>query len=152
MKKRSVLRYLCCAAAVVLLAGAVVKGWGAPSILPFAADEVEYAELYRFDVPAAAEKKTVTEPAQVAWVCSRLSVWAFPWPFEPESYVGGGCASFRFHLTDGLAYEVVYSPPLSLYRTDAGRRWTLTNLEQIWYDCEAPAAPAPESELPVITQ
>ena len=85
-------------------------------------------------------------------MCSRLSVWAFPWPFEPESYVGGGCAGFRFHLTDGLAYEVVYSPPRSLYRTDTGRRWTLTDLEQIWYDCEAPAAPAPESELPVITQ
>ena len=149
MKQRQIVRTVILCAAVLLAACALKWGWGAPSLVPFDAAAIEQIELYRYDVPAAAEKKTVSDPAQVAWVCDRLSVWAFPWPFA-NTGAGGGAASFRFHLADGTTYELICTPPYTVHRADGSTRCTLTELEQIWYDCAAAAAPAPQDELPVL--
>ena len=102
MKQRQIVRTVILCAAVLLAACALKWGWGAPSLVPFDAAAVEQIELYRYDVPAAAEKKTVSDPAQVAWVCGRLSVWAFPWPF---ANTGAGGAKKYAALDDTLAEE-----------------------------------------------
>ena len=148
MTRQRLFLYLGGVLAAVLFV-AFFKGWGAPSLLPFRAEEVERVELYQFVVPAAAERKTVTDPAQVADVCRGLSAWAWPW--QNPTYEGGATTSFRFYLKDGTTYELIYSEPRTLYRTDHGQCCTPTNLGAVWQDCPAPAAPAAEDALPVIS-
>ncbi|MBS6639727.1 MAG: hypothetical protein KH295_01575 [Clostridiaceae bacterium] len=150
MTKRSVLIYLSWVLAAALIT-AFLMGWGAPSLLPFRAAEVERVELYHFVVPAAAERKTVTDPAQVGNVCHGLSAWAWPWPME-NTYSGGATTSFRFYLKDGTTYDLIYSEPRTLYRTDSAQQCTLTDLGVVWRDCPAPSVPVAEDALPTISE
>ena len=147
MKKAAV--FLLTVMLPVILAGCSQK---AAVELPFTPSEVEAAEMFRYVVPADAEKKVVTKPDDIESLCAvfdRISVREQ----ELEPAAGSGAAGFRFCLSDGTLYEIVYcsvavkSGSLQLswseqqYVTDA-------DIGAIWHQYDYSAVHAEEDELP----
>ena len=128
-----------------------------PLDLPFAAEDVVSAEMFHYDgVPAAAEKKDLTEPADLEALYGLLDGLELREP-APEEVSGASVTSFRFRLADGSEYEGIYSGAgvksgkltvtgsSAAYETsaDIGSAWS--NLAQ-----EDEPVPADADELPVI--
>ena len=128
----------------VILAGCSQK---AAVELPFTPSEVESAEMFRYVVPADAEKKVVTNPDDIESLCAVFDgISVREQELEPA-------AGFRFCLSDGTLYEIVYcsvavkSGSLQLswseqqYVTDA-------DIGAIWHQYDYSAVHAEEDELP----
>ncbi len=122
--------------------------------LPFMPSEVESAEIFQYVVPADAEKKGITNPADIASLCAvfeGLSVQER----ELEPAAGAGATGFRFCLSDGTLYEIVYCPAAvksgslqlswseQAYVTDA-------DIGALWKQYDYSAVHAEEEELPDI--
>ena len=104
MKKAAV--FLLTVMLPVILAGCRPK---AAVELPFTPSEVEAAEMFRYVVPADAEKKVITEPADIESLCAVFDgISVQEQALEPAA--GSGAAGFRFCLSDGTLYEIVYCP------------------------------------------
>lgn len=133
----------------VILAGCRQK---AAVELPFTPSEVESAEMFRYVVPADAEKKVVTNPDDIESLCAVFDGISVR-EQELEPAAGSGAAGFRFCLSDGTLYEIVYcsvavkSGSLQLswseqqYVTDA-------DIGAIWHQYDYSAVHAEEDELP----
>ena len=65
MNRKHIRNGLIGAALVLLAAAALVRGWDAPSLLPFKAEEVNEIEMYQYIVPAATQKRRF--PARIRW-------------------------------------------------------------------------------------
>lgn len=122
--------------------------------LPFTADDISSIEMYRFaGAPASAEKKTVTAKGDIKTLYDELDGLPLK-SGKLEETTGAVVTSFRFNLSDGTSYELIYGcfgvKKGNLKSTtggfeyatsaDVGALWTLlSNLE---------ALPAAESDLP----
>ena len=122
--------------------------------LPFEDADVERVEMFYFIAPTEAEKKVLTQQEDIQNLYQFLNGLTLR-NQETEPVAGGTVTSFRFHLSDGTAYEVIYSA----IAVKSGRIWA-TGMDQDYftsadvggiynaYHNEAEAAA--EGELPVL--
>lgn len=122
--------------------------------LPFEDADVERVEMFYFIAPTEAEKKVLTEQEDIQNLYQFLNGLTLQ-DKETEPMAGVAATSFRFHLSDGTAYEVIYSA----IAVKSGRIWA-TGMDQNYftsadvggiynaYHNEAEAAA--EGELPVL--
>lgn len=122
--------------------------------LPFEPADLDWVEMFRFQNPAQAEKKVITDPADVKDLCDLLESISLK-DKKTEPVAGGSVTSFRFHCTDGKTYEVVYSAiavksgriKMTGWETDY---FTSADLGTCWNNYDYPVTDAAESELPVL--
>lgn len=147
MKKAAV--FLLTVMLPVILAGCRPK---AAVELPFTLSEVEAAEMFRYVVPADAEKKVITEPADIESLCAVFDgISVQEQALEPAA--GSGAAGFRFCLSDGTLYEIVYCPVAvksgSLYLSWSEQEYvTDADIGAVWRQYGYSAVHAEEGELP----
>ena len=118
--------------------------------LPFEA--AARIEMYRFVVPASAEKKEITEPEEIADVYSTFSNLKVT-DKETEPLTGSTVTSFRFCLLDGTNYEIIYNAGgVKSGRVQLGEEtkdyFTSADIGSLWKNCQEEAVKADESELP----
>ena len=113
--------------------------------LPFEVGDVENVEMYHFvGAPVAVEKKTIVEEENIKYLYDMLKRLSY----EDKKVKGNDnptVTSFRFNLTDGTSYELIYScygvKNGSLKSTtgnfeyfasaDIGSAWSNINLEAV---------------------
>ena len=147
MNRKHIRNGLIGAALVLLAAAALVRGWDAPSLLPFKAEEVNEIEMYQYIVPAATQKKTVSGPDQMAQVCRRIAAASVQPRTDEQSYTGGETTIFRFHLQNESTFEICFTEPHFVRCTDGAVYQTPSNLGGIWKAMDVPAESVPENEL-----
>lgn len=147
MDRKHIRSYLIGAALVLLAAAALAWGRGASPLLPFESEEVQQIEMYQYIVPAAAQKKTVADPEQIAQVCRRIAAANVQAQVAGSSYAGGETTIFRFHLKDESIFEIRFTEPNFVRCTDGTVYQTPANLGGMWKAVDAPAEPVPENEL-----
>lgn len=123
--------------------------------LPFEDADVERVEMFSFIDPTEAEKKVLTQQEDIQNLYQFLNGLTLQ-DKETEPMAGVAATSFRFHLSDGTAYEVIYSSSA----VKSGRIWA-TGMEQdyftsadvggIYQSFQYEAEAAAEEELPVLT-
>ena len=121
--------------------------------LPFSASQVERIEIYRFVVPAEAEKKTIASFPEIQEICGVFtSLRVKENTLEPAA--GGQVVSFRFYLDDGSKFEMVYVSPehgIGELKAEGFDCQTTADLSAIWDDYGgSETISAPESDLPAI--
>ena len=110
--------------------------------------------MFRFTNPADAEKKVITKSEDIEEIYQTFeSVSLKDKTTEPTA--GGSVTSFRFNLSDGTSYEVIYSE----VAVKAGRVIT-TGMEQdfftsadigaFWVSYDYEVTTASEDELPAL--
>ena len=129
--------------------------------LPFEPADLDKVEMFRFQNPAEAEKKVITDPADVKDLCGLLESISLK-DKKTEPVAGGSvtsfrfhCTDFRFHCTDGTTYEVIYSAigvksgriKMTGWETDY---FTSADLGACWNNYDYPVTNAAESELPAL--
>ena len=121
---------------------------------PFELSSIENVEMFRFTNPADAEKKAITKSEDIEEIYQTFeSVSLKDKTTEPTA--GGSVTSFRFNLSDGTSYEVIYSE----VAVKAGRVIT-TGMEQdfftsadigaFWGSYDYEVTTASEDELPAL--
>lgn len=122
--------------------------------LPFDAAQVTGVEMYRFTVSADAEKKVLTRQADINAVYELLDGLAVS-DRKTQAEAGEAVTGFRFYLTDGAEYELVYCAQgvkrgrLVIPGAQA-EYFTSADVGAAWQH-GGEAAPAKESELPAIS-
>ena len=120
----------------------------------FELSSIENVEMFRFTNPADAEKKVITKSEDIEEIYQTFeSVSLKDKTTEPTA--GGSVTSFRFNLSDGTSYEVIYSE----VAVKAGRVIT-TGMEQdfftsadigaFWVSYDYEVTTASEDELPAL--
>ena len=121
---------------------------------PFELSSIENVEMFRFTNPADAEKKVITKSEDIEEIYQTFeSVSLKDKTTEPTA--GGSVTSFRFNLSDGTSYEVIYSE----VAVKSGRVIT-TGMEQdfftsagigaFWGSYDYEVTTASEDELPAL--
>ncbi|BFJ85654.1 hypothetical protein Ruko_20710 [Ruthenibacterium sp. TH_2024_36131] len=121
---------------------------------PFELSSVENVEMFRFTVPAEAEKKVITESEDIEGIYQTFeSISLKDKATEPTA--GGSVTSFRFHLSDGTSYEVIYSEVAvksgRIITTDMEQDFfTSADIGATWESYDYEATTASEDELPAL--
>lgn len=123
--------------------------------VPFEESEIESLEAYHYDgVPVAAEKKLVTGAEDITYLYETFRDLLLQ-EKEVEELTGASVTSFRFHLTDGTAYEIIYvghGVKSGKIKTSGGSSYfTSADIGQIWKNLSYEAEPVSETELPAVT-
>ena len=121
---------------------------------PFESAGLDRVEMFRFQNPAEAEKKVITDPADMKDLYDLLESISLK-DKKTEPVAGGSVTSFRFHCTDGTTYEIIYSSiavksgriKMTGWETDY---FTSADLGACWSNYDYPVADATESELPAL--
>ena len=120
---------------------------------PFEVSDVTNIEMYHFTVPEDAEKKVIAEPGKIEHIYQTFeSISLKDKAAEPAA--GSSVTSFRFHLSDGTSYEVIYSAVAvksgRIITTDMEKDFfTSADIGGIWANAyDYTAVPAEESKLP----
>ena len=122
--------------------------------LPFDAAQVTGVEMYRFTVPADAEKKVLTQEADIRVVYELFDGLAVS-DRKTRAEAGETVTGFRFYLTDGAEYELISCAQgvkrgrLVIPGAQA-EYFTSADVGAAWQH-GGEAAPAKESELPAIS-
>lgn len=121
--------------------------------LPFAAGDVESVELYYYEgAPVAAEKKVVDDQTAIKNLYDMFEGLALKRKAVEET-AGARITSFRFNLSDGTTYELIYecygvkTGKLKSV-TDTVEYFTSADIGACWDNIDLAAVPAEESELP----
>ena len=122
--------------------------------LPFEPAELDTVEMFRFQNPTQAQKKVITDPADMKDLCDLLESISLK-DKKTEPVAGGSVTGFRFHCTNGKTYEVVYSAiavksgriKMTDWETDY---FTSADLGACWNNYAYPVTDAAESELPAL--
>ena len=114
---------------------------------PFELSSIENVEMFRFTIPADAEKTVITESEDIESISLKDKT--------TEPTAGGSVTSFRFNLSDGTSYEIIYSA----VAVKSGRVIT-TGMEQdfftsadigaFWGSYDYEVTTASEDELPAL--
>lgn len=121
--------------------------------LPFDVADVCNVEIYRYVVSSAAEKKVATEAEDIAhlyFVFSGLEVSGK----ERKPAPGKAITSFRFNLSDGTSYEIIYysiavkSGRLK-FPSEQLDYFTSADIGGLWSNINYEVVAASEDELPV---
>lgn len=126
--------------------------------LPFEADEVVSVDMYRYvGAPVSAEKKVIVAEETIKSLYNKFESISYEIK-DVEETTGASVTSFRFNLSDGTNYELIYgcygvkngnlkSPTGNFeYFTSADIGWNWEFL-----DSELEAVAAEESELPKLS-
>ena len=122
---------------------------------PFEATDIENIVMYYYDgVPAGAEKKLVTDKEDVEYIYNLFQGLDLK-QNNTEEYAGASVTSFRFALSDGTNYEIVYvgnGVKNGIIKSSTGDFEYFTSADIGWcwsqLNTELVAEPAAESELP----
>ncbi len=120
---------------------------------PFEVGDVENIEVYRYaGVPVSAEKKVVVAATDIANLYDRFEDLSLK-EKQVEENIGADVTSFRFNLSDGTNYELIYvcngvkNGKLKSF-TGNFAYFTSSDIGSYWSDIDLEAVPVEESELP----
>lgn len=133
---RKIAGLFCC----LIVFAAVLCGCEEKNDMAFQAEQIGTIEVYRYvGVPAAAEKKLTEDQNEIRNVCEQLlSIGS---PKSGEALAGAEVISFRLHLDDGSACELIYTE-----NTSQG----LKEVRKIWDAVSSEAVSAEMEELPIL--
>lgn len=121
---------------------------------PFEVSNVKNVEMFHFIVPADAEKKVITESKDIEGIYRTLeSISLKDKATEPTG--GGSVTSFRFNLSDGTSYEIIYSAVAvksgRIITTDMKQDFfTSADIGANWERYNYEIITVPEDELPAL--
>jgi len=122
---------------------------------PFEVEDVENVEMYHYDgVPASAEKKVVVAENDIKTLYDKFKGLSLK-DKTTEETAGADVTSFRFNLSDGTSYDLIYAcygVKNGELKSEAGgfKYFTSADIGSYWNDLntELEAIPINESELP----
>lgn len=123
--------------------------------LPFEASEIASVETFHFIDPTDAEKKVITRQDDINDVFSVFQGLSLK-EQKAEPAAGAACTGFRFFLSDGTTYEILYwsvavkSGRICTSETEESL-FTSADIEANWNRYDYEAVPAAESELPLLS-
>ena len=92
---------------------------------PFEVEDVESVEMYHYDgVPASAEKKVVVAESDIKTLYDMFKGLSLK-DKTAEETAGADVTSFRFNLSDGTSYDLIYACQ-SIY---ASGRWDMNRMD-----------------------
>ncbi len=123
---------------------------------PFESSEVENVEMFYFIDPTDAEKRVVTDQEDIADISKTLQSISLQ-DKKTEPVAGNSVISFRFNLSDGSLYEVVYSAVAvksgRIATTDSEKEYfTSADIGGMWDNYDYEVVHAGEDELPVLLE
>ena len=122
---------------------------------PFEVEDVESVEMYHYDgVPASAEKKVVVAENDIKTLYDKFKGLSLK-DKTTEETAGADVTSFRFNLSDGTSYDLIYAcygVKNGELKSAAGgfKYFTSADIGSYWnnLNTELEAIPINESELP----
>ena len=122
---------------------------------PFEVADVESVEMYHYDgVPASAEKKVVVAESDIKTLYDMFKGLSLK-DKTAEETAGADVTSFRFNLSDGSSYDLIYDcdgVKNGKLKSEAGdfEYFTSADIGSYWNNLnkELEATPVNESELP----
>lgn len=119
--------------------------------MPFRESDIVSVEAYHYDgVPVNSEKKEITEAEDVSNLYELFNSLELKVQ-EVEELTGASVTSFRFNLTDGTSYEIVYvgvGVKSGKIKISGGSNYfTSADIGHVWENLSYTAVPASESEL-----
>lgn len=123
---------------------------------PFESFEVESVEMFYFIDPVDAEKRVVTDQEDIADIFKTLQSVSLQ-DKKTEPVAGNSVISFRFYLSDGSPFEVVYSAVAvksgCIVTTDSEKEYfTSADIGGMWDKYDYEVVHAGEDELPVLPE
>ena len=123
---------------------------------PFEVGDVENIEMYHYTgVPVSAEKKVVVAETDIIDLYDKFEDLSLM-EKQVEETTGGDVTSFRFNLSDGTSYELIYvcngvkNGKLKSY-TGNFEYFTRSDIGSYWSNIDLEAVPVEENELPKLT-
>jgi hypothetical protein len=120
---------------------------------PFEAGDVENIEMYHYaGVPVSAEKKVIVAESDIERLYDMFEDLSLK-DRQVEETAGADVTSFRFNLSDGTNYELIYSNDGSKngeLKSPTGNfaYFTSSDIGSYWSDIDLEEVPVEESELP----
>lgn len=120
---------------------------------PFEVGQVENIEMYHYTgVPVSAEKKVVVAETDIIDLYDKFEDLSLM-EKQVEETTGGDVTSFRFNLSDGTNYELVYvcngvKNGKLKSSTDNFEYFTSSDIGSYWSNMDLESVPVKESELP----
>ena len=123
---------------------------------PFEVGQVENIEMYHYTgVPVSAEKKVVVAETDIIDLYDKFEDLSLM-EKQVEETTGGDVTSFRFNLSDGTNYELVYvcnGVKNGKLKSSTGNfeYFTRSDIGSYWSNIDLEAVPVEENELPKLT-
>ena len=123
---------------------------------PFEVGDVENIEMYHYaGVPVSAEKKVVVAETDITDLYDMFENLSLK-EKQVEENTGADVTSFRFNLSDGTSYELIYvcdGVKNGKLKSSTGNfeYFTRSDIGSYWFNNELEAVPVEESELPMQT-
>ena len=120
---------------------------------PFEVGEVENIEMYHYTgVPVSAEKKVVVAETDITDLYDKFEDLSLI-EKQVDETAGGDVTSFRFNLSDGTSYELIYAcngVKNGNLKSSTGNfeYFTRSDIGSYWSNIDLEAVPVEESELP----
>lgn len=120
---------------------------------PFEVGEVENIEMYHYTgVPVSAEKKVVVAETDITDLYDKFDDLSLI-EKQIDETAGGDVTSFRFNLSDGTSYELIYvcdGVKNGKLKSSTGNfeYFTRSDIGSYWSNIDLEAVPVEESELP----
>ena len=118
--------------------------------------EVGDIEMYHYaGVPASAEKKVVVAETDITDLYDKFEDLPLM-EKQVEETTGGDVTSFRFNLSDGTSYELIYAcngVKNGNLKSSTGNfeYFTRSDIGSYWSNLDLEAVPVEENELPKLT-
>ena len=142
---------------LILMMGLVgCNGETANIDFPFEVGEVENIEMYHYTgVPVSAEKKVVVAETDITDLYDKFEDLSLM-EKQVEETTGGDVTSFRFNLSDGTCYELIYvcnGVKNGKLKSSMGNfeYFTRSDIGSYWSNLDLEAVPVEENELPKLT-
>ena len=123
---------------------------------PFEVGDVENIEMYHYaGVPVSAEKKVVVAETDIIDLYDKFEDLSLM-EKQVEETTGGDVTSFRFNLSDGTSYELIYvcnGVKNGKLKSSTGNfeYFTRSDIGSYWSNIDLEAVPVEENELPKLT-
>ena len=120
---------------------------------PFEVGEIENIEMYHYTgVPVSEEKKVVVAKTDITDLYDKFEDLSLM-EKQVEETTGGDVTSFRFNLSDGTSYELIYvcngvKNGKLKSSTDNFEYFTSSDIGSYWSNMDLESVPVKESELP----
>ena len=120
---------------------------------PFEVGEVENIEMYHYTgVPVSAEKKVVVAETDITDLYDKFEDLSLI-EKQVDETAGGDVTSFRFNLSDGTSYELIYGcdgVKNGKLKSSTGNfeYFTSSDIGSYWSNMDLESVPVKESELP----
>lgn len=121
--------------------------------LPFEASDINFAVIYRYDVPADAQEKLVDSAEEIKLLYNSIAGKTGELLEKEEDWTGGTTTSFHFSLMDGTSYEAAYTDTgtrdgVLRLLTEDKRYVTSADIGSVWDDCSGTIREVHEGMLP----